>query len=78
MSVQYDELIALGGDKKLIAATEVGAAPLPNLLQAYETHWLWFCVWGDSFINNPDWNSPDVLRQVGFLSRHLRPSLWPR
>lgn len=64
MSVQYDKLIELGGDKKLIAATEVGAAPLPDLLQAYETHWLWFCVWGDGFIDNAEWNSISVLREV--------------
>ncbi|KAK3311839.1 glycoside hydrolase superfamily [Apodospora peruviana] len=64
MSVQYDQLIKLGVDKKLIAAAEVGAAPLPSQLQAYETHWLWFCVWGDTFINNAEWNSPAVLKEV--------------
>lgn len=51
----------------MIAAAEVGAAPLPNLLQAYEAHWLWFAVWGDTFINNAEWNSADVLKQVSIL-----------
>lgn len=64
ISVQYDQLVELGKDKKLIAAAEVGAAPLPDLLQAYQTHWLWFAVWGDTFINNPQWNSPEVLKEV--------------
>jgi len=64
MSVQYDQLITLGGDKKLIAAAEVGAAPLPDQLLAYQTHWLWFCVWGDSFIDNAEWNSRAVLREI--------------
>lgn len=70
MSTQYNQLIELGGDKKMIAASEVGAAPLPDQLQAYEAHWLWFAVWGDTFINNADWNSPENLKTVG--SPYLR------
>lgn len=64
ISVQYDQLVQLGQDKKLIAAAEVGAAPLPDLLQAYETQWLWFAVWGDTFINNAQWNSLETLREI--------------
>ncbi|KAL2022635.1 hypothetical protein VTK56DRAFT_4979 [Thermocarpiscus australiensis] len=70
MSTQYNQLIELGRDTKMIAAAEVGAAPLPNLLQAYQTHWLWFAVWGDTFINNPDWNSLYTLKQV-YTSDHV-------
>ena len=75
MSTQYSQLIELGKDKKMIAAAEVGAAPLPSLLQAYNTHWLWFAVWGDTFINNPDWNSLDTLKQV---SRRCAPLNYSR
>ncbi|KAK3319582.1 glycosyl hydrolase family 26-domain-containing protein [Cercophora scortea] len=64
MSAQYDQLIKLGSDKKMIAAAEVGAAPLPDLLKAYEAHWLYFCVWSDGFIENAEWNSLEVLREV--------------
>lgn len=64
MTTQYNDLIALGGDKKLIAATEVGSAPFPDLLQAYEAHWLYFCVWSDTFINNAEWNSVADLKTV--------------
>ena len=67
MSTQYNQLIELGKDKKMIAASEVGAAPLPDLLQAYEAHWLWFAVWGDTFINNADWNSLDNLKKVSIF-----------
>jgi len=56
--------VELGRDTKLIAAAEVGAAPLPKLLQAYEAHWLWFAVWGDTFINNAEWNSVSTLNEV--------------
>jgi len=65
MSVQYNQLVELGRDKKMIAASEVGAAPLPDLLQAYQTNWLWFAVWGDTFINNQEWNSIETLKKVG-------------
>ncbi|KAK0614909.1 family 26 glycosyl hydrolase [Bombardia bombarda] len=64
MSAQYDQLVQLGSDTKMIAAAEVGAAPLPSLLQAYGAHWLYFCVWSDTFINNAEWNSLDTLREI--------------
>ncbi|KAK3399502.1 glycosyl hydrolase family 26-domain-containing protein [Sordaria brevicollis] len=64
MSVQYNELVELGNDKKMVAAAEVGAAPRPDLLVAYEAHWLWFCVWGDGFVNNGEWNGEGVLREI--------------
>lgn len=68
MSAQYNELVALGKDRKMVAAAEVGAAPRPDLLVAYGAHWLWFCTWGDSFIDNADWNSPAVLNGVSTAS----------
>ncbi|KAK1980224.1 family 26 glycosyl hydrolase [Colletotrichum cereale] len=64
MTTQYNDLLALGKDKKLIAATEVGSAPFPDLLQAYGAHWLYFCVWGDTFINNAEWNSIADLKKI--------------
>ncbi|KAK0614692.1 glycosyl hydrolase family 26-domain-containing protein [Immersiella caudata] len=64
ISTQYNELITLGKGKKMIAAAEVGAAPRPELLQAYEAHWLWFAVWGSGFIDNAEWNTPELLKQV--------------
>ncbi|EJT76742.1 hypothetical protein GGTG_06658 [Gaeumannomyces tritici R3-111a-1] len=64
MSLQYNELVTLGKDKKLIAAAEVGSVPKPELLKAYQAHWLWFCVWEDQYINNKDWNDPALLKAV--------------
>lgn len=65
MSAQYNSLIDLGKDTKLIAAAEVGSVPLPALLKAYHADWVWFCTWGDSFINNEDYNPAEVLKEVG-------------
>jgi mannan endo-1,4-beta-mannosidase len=64
MSSQYNQLIELGKDTKLIAATEVGSIPQPDALLAYEAHWLWFAAWSDTYINNPDYNSPEFLEEV--------------
>ncbi|RYP22092.1 hypothetical protein DL765_001851 [Monosporascus sp. GIB2] len=64
MSSEYNQLYELGGGKKLIAATEVGAAPLPELLQAYRADWVYFAVWGSQFIDNPEWNPVDVLKKI--------------
>ncbi|KAI1160082.1 carbohydrate-binding module family 35 [Nemania serpens] len=64
MSAQYNSLIDLGKDTKLIAAAEVGSVPLPALLKAYHADWVWFCTWGDSFINNEDYNPAEVLKEI--------------
>lgn len=73
MSSLYNQLIELGDDRKIIAATEVGAAPLPDLLQLYEAHWSWFCTWVEPFINDPEWNSIEDLQTVRDqpVERHL-------
>lgn len=75
MSSQYQQLVDLGNDKKLVAAAEVGSAPLPDMLQAYHADWLWFCVWSDSYINNNDWNSLQTLREVRRICTVLARSL---
>jgi mannan endo-1,4-beta-mannosidase len=69
MSTQYAQLVELGRDKIMVTASELGAAPLPGLLQAYQAHWLWFCVWGETFIDNAEWNSLEVLKEVSLLIR---------
>lgn len=66
LSTQYNQLIDLGEDKKLIAAAEVGSAPLPDQLQAYQADWVYFAVWGSGYIDNAEWNPVDVLTEVSF------------
>ncbi|KAI3336279.1 carbohydrate-binding module family 35 [Xylariaceae sp. AK1471] len=64
MSAQYNSLVGLGNDTKLIAAAEVGSVPLPAQLQAYEADWVWFCTWSDQFINNEEYNPVEVLKAI--------------
>lgn len=67
LSSLYNQLVDLGNDTKIVAATEVGSAPLPNLLELYEAHWSWFVVWEEPYINDPEWNSLENLKTVRTL-----------
>lgn len=43
---KYDQLLDLVDDRKLVAMTENGAVPDPDLLQTYHADWSWFSIWG--------------------------------
>ncbi|KAL7274819.1 hypothetical protein RUND412_002250 [Rhizina undulata] len=64
ISAPYNALYELGADTKLIATSEVGSIPDPDLTQAYEADWSWFVVWGDYFITDGVYNSLDFLKRV--------------
>ncbi|KAH7311601.1 GH26 endo-beta-1,4-mannanase [Stachybotrys elegans] len=64
LSGLYNQLVDLGSDRKIVAATEVGAAPRPELLELYQAHWSWFVVWTEPYINDPVWNSPEILQEI--------------
>lgn len=61
MSKAYNDLIALGQDKKIIAATEVGGIPDPDQLTA---DWVYFCTWSGDFITGTTWNTPEFIKEV--------------
>lgn len=58
---KYDQLLELADDRKLVAMTENGAIPDPDLLQAYHADWSWFSTWG-SYDGNT--NSLEHLKKV--------------
>lgn len=64
VSATYEKLIELGGDRKLIALTETGSIPDPELLRAYEADWSWFTTWSGEFIQDGQHNPPDFLDRV--------------
>lgn len=43
---KYDQLLSLIKDRKLIAMTENGAIPDPDLLASHHADWSWFSTWG--------------------------------
>lgn len=71
MAGPYNQLIELGGNKKMVAASEVGRVPSVDLQLAYETDWLYFCSWGDGYINNEEANPRSFLKEVGSPSLFL-------
>ncbi|WP_426455011.1 glycosyl hydrolase [Paenibacillus sp. S-38] len=61
---QYDQLVALGGNRKLIAMTENGSIPDPDLMSIYHTDWSWFCTWEGSFLTDGTTNTAAHLKEV--------------
>ncbi|GAA2682989.1 glycosyl hydrolase [Streptomyces aculeolatus] len=60
----YDKLVDLVGDEKLVALTETGSVPDPDLLRAYEADWSWFTTWSGEFIDDGEHNPLPFLKRV--------------
>ncbi len=43
----FDRLVQVSSNRRLIAMTENGAIPDPDLLQIYDAPWSWFCTWNN-------------------------------
>ncbi|AOZ94626.1 beta-mannanase [Paenibacillus crassostreae] len=61
---RYDQLVELVQDRKLVALTENGPIPDPDLLQEYQSDWSWFCTWEGEFINDGIQNNKEHIQQV--------------
>jgi beta-mannanase len=61
---KYQDLVTLGQDRKLVALTETGSIPEPDLLQAYRADWSWFVTWSGDFIRDGQRNPLDLLQRV--------------
>ncbi|XID90295.1 glycosyl hydrolase [Paenibacillaceae bacterium WGS1546] len=64
VSRSYENLVKLVKDEKLVALTENGPIPDPELLIRYEAHWSWFCTWSGEFIQDGVQNSKEHIRYV--------------
>ncbi|WP_129843274.1 glycosyl hydrolase [Streptomyces sp. RFCAC02] len=64
VSADYEKLVELGQDRKIVALTEVGSIPDPDLLEAYEADWSWFVTWSGSFLTDGVSNSREHLEHV--------------
>ncbi|MDQ8737077.1 glycosyl hydrolase [Paenibacillus sp. LHD-38] len=60
----YDNLAALVKDKKLVALTENGSIPDPDLMKAYGAKWSWFVTWQDEYLTDGKHNSQDLLKKI--------------
>lgn len=63
-SNQYDRLVELVNDKKLVALPEDGIIPDPDLLQQYGAHWSWFSTWTGDYLTDGKSNPQDHLKKV--------------
>jgi mannan endo-1,4-beta-mannosidase len=64
MSSQYEDLIDLGKDQKLVALGEVGSIPDPQLLASYHCDFSWFVTWTNDFIKDGVLNPRDFLKRI--------------
>ncbi|MNJ49534.1 Endoglucanase 1 precursor [compost metagenome] len=61
---KFDQLVTLGQNRKLVAMTENGAIPDPDLLQVYHANWSWFCTWEGEFLKDGITNSMAHLKKL--------------
>jgi len=61
---KYAELTSLVHNKKLVALSENGPIPDPNLLKEYQVNWSWFLTWQDKFLKDGKTNSLEHLSDV--------------
>lgn len=61
---KYESLKTLVNDSKMVALTENGPIPDPDLLQVYGAHWSWFSTWSGNFLTDGSYNSQQHLNHV--------------
>ena len=64
VSNQYQQLISLGGDTKMVTLPEVGNIPDPAILKAYHADWSYFVVWNGDYIESETYNPLAFKKQV--------------
>ncbi|KAF8460540.1 GH26 endo-beta-1,4-mannanase [Kalaharituber pfeilii] len=69
VSTQFSRLVSLTNDTKLIAMSEVGSIPDPQLVFVYGLRWSWFCAWSGDFISGGSHNSLTFLQ---YLYNHAK------
>ncbi|KAH8597329.1 glycosyl hydrolase family 26-domain-containing protein [Bisporella sp. PMI_857] len=64
VSTQYQQLISLGGDTKIVTLPEVGNIPDPDILKLYHADWSYFVVWSGDFIESETYNPLEFKKKV--------------
>lgn len=63
-SIKFNLAKSLGKGKKLVAMSENGPIPNPDLLKSNKVSWSWFMTWREEFIRSEDYNRIDYLKYV--------------
>jgi mannan endo-1,4-beta-mannosidase len=56
---KYENLVKLVDDRKVVALSENGPIPDPDLLQEFRADWSWFCTWDGYFLTDGIQNKLD-------------------
>ncbi|KAI9050294.1 hypothetical protein LZ554_005461 [Drepanopeziza brunnea f. sp. 'monogermtubi'] len=64
VSPQYQQLIDLGQNRKMVTLPEVGNIPDPDILKAYRVNWSYFVVWSGEFIETDKYNPLEFKKRV--------------
>lgn len=64
VGVQYQALLALGENKKMVTLPEVGSIPDPDILKAYHADWSYFVTWNDEYITADTYNDLAFKKKV--------------
>ncbi|KDQ16702.1 glycoside hydrolase family 26 protein [Botryobasidium botryosum FD-172 SS1] len=64
VSANFEALVALGNNTKVVGLAEVGTIPDPDLAFAYYAKWAFFVTWNGEFITDGKSNSLDFLKRV--------------
>lgn len=64
VSNHFDNLVVLVNDKKLVALTENGSIPDPDLMKAYGANWSWFVTWEGEYLTGGKHNSEQILNKI--------------
>jgi len=63
-TLTFYKIVEMFNNKKIIALTENGPIPDPDLLVQQQAYWSWFCVWGGNFILDGQTNSQEHINKV--------------
>ncbi|KUJ21702.1 uncharacterized protein LY89DRAFT_637592 [Mollisia scopiformis] len=64
VDAQYQDLIALGLDEKMVTLPEVGNIPDPTLLKLYHADWSYFVTWDQDYITTDTYNNLTFKKAV--------------
>ncbi|MEJ6979677.1 glycosyl hydrolase [Pedobacter sp. P351] len=63
-AIEFNNINSLYGGKKMVAMTETGSNPDPNLLVADSAGWSWFMTWDGEYTRNSTWNTLNQWKAI--------------
>ncbi|GAA4915169.1 hypothetical protein GCM10023313_18260 [Mucilaginibacter defluvii] len=61
---EYNRIYAQYGGKKMVAYTEAGSIPDPEILERENAGWSWFQIWSGDYTIGTTWNSVELWKKT--------------